>query len=67
MGASVFSAKPMSALASQLHMVLQLVGRWHMHRLERQRLLRLDDSALKDLGLSRADAYREGLKPFWRR
>ncbi len=57
----------MGASASRADRVLQLIRRWYARRSERQRLLRLDDSALKDLGLSRADAYREGLKPFWRR
>lgn len=62
-----FSAASRPASASRPNIALQLIGRWHARRSERQRLLRLDDSALKDLGLSRADAYREGLKPFWRR
>lgn len=57
----------MGASASRADRVLQLIRRWYARRSERQRLLRLDDSTLKDLGLSRADAYREGLKPFWRR
>jgi uncharacterized protein YjiS (DUF1127 family) len=29
-------------------------------------LLALDDHALRDIGVSRADAVREGRKPFWR-
>ena len=33
---------------------------------QRRALLRLDDAMLKDLGLSRVDALREGGKPFWR-
>lgn len=33
---------------------------------QRRALLRLDDAMLKDLGLSRVDALREGHKPFWR-
>ena len=33
---------------------------------QRRALLRLDDALLKDLGLSRVDALREGAKPFWR-
>lgn len=32
----------------------------------RRHLLELDDAHLKDLGLSRADAMREGRKAFWR-
>lgn len=32
----------------------------------RKALLELDEHALKDIGLSRAQALEEGLKPFWR-
>lgn len=35
------------------------------HR-SRRDLLALDDRMLKDIGISRADAFREGDKPFWR-
>lgn len=33
---------------------------------QRRALLRLDDAALKDIGISRAEALEEGLQPFWR-
>ncbi|MGB5065659.1 MAG: DUF1127 domain-containing protein [Candidatus Competibacter sp.] len=29
-------------------------------------MLALDDRMLKDIGISRTDALREGSKPFWR-
>ncbi|WP_295519546.1 DUF1127 domain-containing protein [uncultured Pseudomonas sp.] len=32
---------------------------------QRRALYRLDDAALGDLGLSRADAWQEADKPFW--
>jgi uncharacterized protein YjiS (DUF1127 family) len=32
---------------------------------ERRALMALSDDALKDIGLSRADAYREGTRAFW--
>lgn len=32
---------------------------------QRHALYRLDDAALSDLGLSRADAWQEADKPFW--
>ena len=35
-------------------------------RAQRRALMRLSDSALSDIGLSRADAYDEYQKPFWR-
>jgi uncharacterized protein YjiS (DUF1127 family) len=31
----------------------------------RRALLALNDEQLKDIGLSRAEAYREGVRPFW--
>lgn len=38
--------------------------------LERRRsrfaLLELSDEQLKDIGISRGEAYREGIRPFWR-
>jgi len=32
---------------------------------ERRELMSLDDGALKDIGISRADADREWSRPFW--
>jgi uncharacterized protein YjiS (DUF1127 family) len=32
---------------------------------QRRALLRLDDSMLKDIGISRADAYREATRSWW--
>lgn len=37
---------------------------YEVHR-QRQALLRLDARMLKDIGVSRADAWREGRLPFW--
>lgn len=34
---------------------------------QRRALLELSDSLLEDIGVSRADAIREGTKPSWRR
>ena len=39
---------------------------WQERVSERQRLRQMDDHLLKDMGLSRADAEREGAVPFWR-
>ncbi|BEN29516.1 DUF1127 domain-containing protein [Serratia marcescens] len=44
-------------------------SRWRLY-LQRYRtrkeLLLLDDARLIDIGLSRAEALREGYKPFWK-
>jgi uncharacterized protein YjiS (DUF1127 family) len=45
-------------------LVLALL-RWQELARQRRRLLAMDDRMLKDLGLSRADAHREGQRPFW--
>jgi uncharacterized protein YjiS (DUF1127 family) len=39
--------------------------RWRQLAGERYQLARLDDAALKDLGLSRADVLQESERPFW--
>jgi uncharacterized protein YjiS (DUF1127 family) len=39
---------------------------WHVRSRGRRHLLALDDRMLLDVGLTRVDAYREAMKPFWR-
>lgn len=39
---------------------------WRNRARERRMLLKLDSTALKDIGISRADAVHEADKPFWR-
>jgi uncharacterized protein YjiS (DUF1127 family) len=39
--------------------------RWRELAQQRRRLLALDDRMLKDIGITRADARREGARPFW--
>ncbi len=48
-----------------LPLVRFLRMRWQRYA-SRQALARMDDTALRDLGLSRADAENEANKPFWR-
>ncbi|MDH4871036.1 DUF1127 domain-containing protein [Pseudomonas sp. BN515] len=48
----------------------RLGDRWYrfwMRLHTRRQLLELDDHALRDVGLSRAQALEEALKPFWKR
>jgi uncharacterized protein YjiS (DUF1127 family) len=46
--------------------IIGLVETWIDRRRQRRALAELSDSALKDIGLSRGEAYRECSKPFWR-
>ena len=40
---------------------------WRARTLSRGDLVQLADDVLKDIGLSRAAAYQEWSKPFWRK
>jgi uncharacterized protein YjiS (DUF1127 family) len=55
-----------SQVRHDLVRVVAELERWQERRRERAMLWGLDDGALKDLGLSQADAYAESQKPFWR-
>lgn len=49
--------------------VLRAIARQIDRMLERRRgrlaLLEMTDEQLKDIGISRCDAHREGIRPFW--
>ena len=61
------------ALAQAIHFerlpslagVWRMLRRWRQLARERAQLAQLNDAALKDLGLSRADALQEAERPFW--
>jgi len=54
--------KPVFRSPGLLERVRLMRHRWETRRA----LLELTPAQLKDIGLSRADAVEEGLKPFWR-
>ncbi len=54
-----------SAVAAWLRAAAAQLRRWWQLAEQRQRLGMLDEAALKDLGLSRADAQHESERPFW--
>ncbi|XQE68692.1 DUF1127 domain-containing protein [Pseudomonas sp. P3C3] len=43
----------------------QRLKRWNQLARQRRQLAMLDDAALKDLGLNRADIMQESERPFW--
>ena len=45
--------------------LLTLLDAWIERHRQRNALLELSDTMLKDIGISRADAMHEGSKPFW--
>jgi len=49
----------------RLRAALVRLREWYEVYRQRRELLGLDDAMLKDIGISRADALREGGKPFW--
>ena len=53
-------------LLARLNRLLSAISHYQKRQCSRQRLLMLDDHLLKDIGLSRADAEREGRKSFWK-
>jgi uncharacterized protein YjiS (DUF1127 family) len=46
--------------------LLATLESWAERHRQRRALLGLSDSMLKDVGISYADAWQEGRKPFWR-
>lgn len=55
-----------NALLRLLIAVFETPVVWMERWEHRQRLRELDERTLHDVGLSRADIYREARKPFWR-
>ena len=56
---------PTGFLAKIAGRAIAVLYAWQERASTRHRLMTLDDRMLKDIGLSRADAEREGRKPFW--
>ncbi|WP_411970880.1 DUF1127 domain-containing protein [Mesorhizobium sp. BR1-1-13] len=70
-GAGLFAARPVGrgGFVSRIVRMVKSLGRWIDGLLERRRsrlaLLDMTDDQLKDIGISRCDAHREGIRPFW--
>ncbi len=54
-----------TAIGSRAASLLRHILTWPERARERRALLALDDWALKDIGLTRADVMQECDKPFW--
>ena len=55
-----------TTVASGIWKAAEATQPWYDRWRQRQALLRLDDHLLKDIGVSRAEAEEEAVKPFWR-
>jgi uncharacterized protein YjiS (DUF1127 family) len=52
--------------ASHLRRALALFGTWRQRSRDRRALALMDDRSLRDIGLTRYEAFYEVRKPFWR-
>ncbi len=46
--------------------ILDRLVQWRERARQRRQLLELNDRLLRDIGIDRINAVREGTKPFWR-
>lgn len=61
-----FLERPLVAVGKGLAALPRLLCVWQDREFLRGHLAGLDDRALKDMGLTRADVAQETAKPFWR-
>ena len=52
--------------ANAATIITSSIREWNRRQSTRKALLEMSDHMLKDIGISRADALREGSKAFWR-
>jgi uncharacterized protein YjiS (DUF1127 family) len=64
-GTRPFGSRSGSA-AMMIRRLADIVLTWRVRSRERQVLSELDDRMLRDIGVTRAEVYREATKPFWR-
>jgi len=62
----LFQSQNQFGMVSSLMSTLEFVFGWFTRSDERQMVADLDERTLRDIGISKADVYREALKPFWR-
>ncbi len=63
--AHVFGATEQPPVGNALLRGLSVLAQWQERWQQRRQLEALDQGAMQDLALSRADVYREASKPFW--
>ena len=64
-GATLVRSRPSGIRWLSPLRLFALLALWSERAAQRHRLAQLDDRMLSDIGVSRADAYRESSKWFW--
>ena len=54
-----------ASLSRSLFRVLETLATWQQRARERAQLASMDERSLSDMGINRADVWRECRKPFW--
>lgn len=62
----LFASRSQISVVPVLMRALESAYTWWTRTNDRQALANLDERTLRDIGISKADVYREALKPFWR-
>ena len=65
-GPGLAGATGQPRIRHHLAAIFATLGHWYDRWHQRRQLESLPQHMLNDLGLSRADVYREASKPFWR-
>lgn len=55
-----------SKLGETIRHIVALIQLWRQRSRARRELLARTDGELRDIGITRSDAYQEADKPFWR-
>ena len=59
--------RAMPALREAVSRIFAALQEWRRRRCDRAELARFDERMLSDIGITRADLWREINKPFWRK
>lgn len=61
-----FSERVVRWFGGSVQKIAGTFQRWNHRYRTRRDLLRMDDHLLKDIGINRSDALKEGTKAFWK-
>ncbi len=61
----LFSTREIPTLAAFTLKLTVSLTQWHRNLTTRRHLAKLDQTQLRDIGLTKGAAYKETIKPFW--